>query len=1155
MQHDKVKLPSDFYSEDLKTINNIRFTEREIDIFACIIKKDSMNEMDSLLGVGFRTVGTHIRSIMGKLQCNSQARIREVIKKLDKYPILNSHYLSLRLHQAFIQSLKEASKLTEDRNAVCQITYWADKKTTLIKGHCEQLEKYLKLSGIKAWSKGIENVKPLTSVTRPLVAHTTILFALSDSLIEEFQLDDATTFPSFHQNLGLYLLCDREPTTSLPQQIIENSYVELGKKENYYYSVFEILKKVLTGVDFDRIISGFKNQYKIIYDSPDELPIQIDSKISAPRQQESADRGFLEIFRKNKHWLLVGGILCFITVGILLLISNKKTISEPLQRDTFQKLGSIRSDLPLPSEDNLLQRSYLVTQIKEKLKEQQGIQTVAIVGIGGAGKTTLARQYAHSQNANVIWEVNAETKSINQAFENLAYALSKTEEERKLLKEIQRIKGLLEREEKIRLFVKGKLKAYSDWLLIYDNVETLTDIQKYFPSDPNVWGRGKAILTTRDSTIQNSINHIIHIGELSSQDKFNLFAKIINNKFTAIQEEETRKFLVHIPPFPLEVSSAAYYLKATNTPYKKYLGYLKKYNQEFTILQANLLKELSNYTKTRYSIITLSLKQMIETHKDFKNLLLFISLLDSQNIPNSLLDAFKSGAVVDNFIYHLKKYSFISSQSSLSPSSIPSFSIHRSTQAIILDYLTTTLNLEKSNQLIKSIGDVLCHHIDEIIEEENIPKIKNLISHIEMFLFYKNLLPDKVKEVIFGELGCLYFFLGNYIKAIPILEESFTNLNKNNNKFQIESAYVFAHLGNVYRELGDYEKAKQLLEQSFMIYKKHFPNNLEGKARVLIRLGAVYLNLGDYEKAKQLLEQSLMIYKEDISNNHGCIAQALTYLGYVYRATGNYEKAKSLYEESISIYKQHFSEDHIGFSWILGHLGVFYRELGEYKKAKNLFEQSLTIYKKHLSKDHTFVAWILTHLGIIYGELGNYKKAKQLLEQSLMIYHKPHYKNIAYIAWALGRLGYVHMKLGNYKKAKHLLERTLIIYKKNYGKDHTATARILQRLGQVYLLEGNTEAAENLISKSLKIFQQNKHPEIYICLESLAELYLKKSNIVMSTGDMGRAQVFKRQAIDCLKEALEIVKERVSPHSPHITRIHFKLEAIRAQHSGEHPRI
>ena len=69
----------------------------------------------------------------------------------------------------------------------------------------------------------------------------------------------------------------------------------------------------------------------------------------------------------------------------------------------------IRSDMVIPAEFGFLQRSDEIAKIDSILKKQNNIQSIALVGPGGAGKTVLARQYAHQQQSPVIWEINAET--------------------------------------------------------------------------------------------------------------------------------------------------------------------------------------------------------------------------------------------------------------------------------------------------------------------------------------------------------------------------------------------------------------------------------------------------------------------------------------------------------------------------------------------------------------------------------------------------------------------------------------------------------------------------------------------------------------------------------------------------------------------------
>ncbi len=156
----------------------------------------------------------------------------------------------------------------------------------------------------------------------------------------------------------------------------------------------------------------------------------------------------------------------------------------------------------------------------------------------------------------------------------------------------------------------------------------------------------------------------------------------------------------HIPSYPLDVSIAAHYLKATGVSYAKYLEYLNMNDKEFDNVQGEILKEAGEYIRTRYSIIVVSLRNIIEANKDFKNPLIFISALNSQNIPKDLLISYKNCAIVDSFIYYLKKYSLITDGVPLC--SNYTFTIHRSTQVISLNYLTRELN-QKNNQVIQEI--------------------------------------------------------------------------------------------------------------------------------------------------------------------------------------------------------------------------------------------------------------------------------------------------------------------------------------------------------------------------------------------------------------------------------------------------------------------
>ncbi|OJW50154.1 MAG: hypothetical protein BGO67_02160 [Alphaproteobacteria bacterium 41-28] len=1100
-----ILLPEDIYTSYLQIVNEIKFTRREIDIIAYLLSGKSAKTIATCLSISPKTIEAHMRNIAMKVECNSRDGIIDFIEKSKKFFLIKEHYLSLLTQTSFEEQLLKIAAQLSSECPTCTIVYWRDQEyhSILIRS----LERHLKLAGVKTLIETKEEQIFLKNPVENRESSKTnlVIYAVPETMDEqgEEKITSLTQKTKEEKNSIVALF----PKKNLKDGILQDSgnpeHLYYLERENYYDFTFIVLKKLLQNTKLEQIILDFKNHHEsicgtseIIHERslPEGKPLV---RISLMSQLDTYIHNFFNILKAGKKYFFIGS--CILSIGALCTLFLTKEGDPKLHSDM-----AARADLSIPTQSVFLDRPYLMEQLNQSFQGHKGIQSVALTGMGGSGKTTLARHYTRQQNANVVWEINAESKDkLINSFESLSEALSKTKEEKEKLREFRDLKDAKEREKRIILFVRDKLKHIQDWILIYDNVVKFTDTQNYFPHDPSVWGRGKVILITRDNNIKNNnnINETIQIGELSPKDKLALFVKIMTNgnsyKFTTAQNEQAKKFLNDIPPFPLDVSIAAYYLKATNVSYKTYLEKLTQYDKDFENVQQNLLEEASYYTKTRYGIITLSLQNISNSHKDFRDLLLFISLIDSQNIPRDLLDKYKTSTVVDNFIYNLKKHSFVTSEATLSSGSTPTFSIHRSTRAIALTYLTKLLDTEKNKHFIEPIGAVFKDYIAEVIDKEDFTKMNLLIRHSEMFLSHSNLLTDFVIAPIDGELGSVYRDLGKHEKAKQLFEQCIEIYRKNFYENHFWFAQALGRLGRVYSDQGNYPKAKQLLEQAITIYRNNSYENNPWFARTLGWLGNVYREQGDHKKAKQLFEESLIIYKKNSYDNHPWFAHALGRLGSIYREQCNYEKAKQLLEKSLVIYRKNSYENSPWFARTLTWLGSVYRDLGNNEKAKELLEEGLAIYRKNYYENHPWSAWTLVWLGNVHREQGNYEKAKQSLEESLVIYKKNSYENHPWFARALTGLGCICKEQGNYEKAKKFFEESLQVYKKNSYENHPWFARTLEHLGNIYKDQGNYEKARQLFEHSLGIYRRNQfeyHPWFALTLASLGSVYRDLGN-------------------------------------------------------------
>lgn len=1045
---------------------------------------------------------------MAKIDCNSQDGIISFIERASEFSLLKQFYSELIVYTTFEKKLKEILKRKKE----------------------EPIEKFLIL-----WES--------ESLKDALLQHLTNHLEQADIKVKIQESQDFLEKETEDKGTPLIILCPKD--TELKGKEFSNfNLLQLSEQNNYYLSVFEIIEALYPVLKNKENRSFFKEQAESLQNTPQTLENLNEQRIKLSSSQVSST-----FTKKVTHKRVLSASLC-----LLVAASGSSYFFKQICLEKSPE-SCIRADLITNNDYALLQRPELLKQIESAFDNQSSIQSVALVGIGGAGKTTLARQYASSQKALVIWEINAEnSESLKESFKKLAQSLAISEESKQILREIQKIKDPLEKEKQIISFVKEHIRSYPEWLLIFDNVEKFSSIKSYFPHDTKTWGRGKIIITTQDSTIHNNsyVENVISIDELGFNQMVTLFTKIINHgvkySFTPLQLKEAKQFLENIPPFPLDISVASYYLKMTKTSYADYLENLKTLTDDFIKTQTTLLKEAGDYKKTRYAIISLSIQSILKKHKDFSELLLLVSFLDSQNISKDLLISYKDRSAVDNFIYNLRKYSFIVNETP--PFSFTSsLSIHRSTQEKSRIYLIKHLKLEKNPQILLSVSNFLEKYINDIVKSEDISKMKSIVNHYESFLNHKDLIPETIRGAIGVELGQLYYYLGNYVKSKNYLKESLNILNKESNKRYDKIARALVYLANMYNEVGNSAEAREAIEQSLSIYKQHLPNNYEEIALNLTTLGNIYRRLGDYEKARDLAQQCLVIYEQYLPNNRAGIAQSLAYLGNLYRRLGNYEKAIDLLERSLNIYQNHFSEDHINVAWVSAQLGNVHKILGDYEKAKVFLENSFTMYKTHLSENHMTKGWAYANLGNLYSDLQNYEKAKKYLERGLMIYKNHLSENHITMGWIMTGLGNVHEKLGNYESAKECLEKSRVIHENHYGKSHIEIASVLRDLGQVYLSEGSLEEAEAYLTKAHEIFQRENHPERYTTFEKLSDLYLCKS-MPMKAGNTQSSKNLKTQATIYLKQALEIVEKSFPNHFSAIANIRSKLKILSIEPNG-----
>ena len=910
--------------------------------------------------------------------------------------------------------------------------------------------------------------------------------------------------------------------------------VELG--ESYYQTFFDVLGQLDTHPLIEEASVYFKSNHLLL----------------TPGYQKNVSNSFGGAQRSKKSITAILFVLfCFVIVGgSILLIHQNAT-------------ASIRSDLPIPIEGKRLERPNLLAKIDALFRTKASIKTGVIVGIGGAGKTTLARQYARHQKCPIVWEIDATTQlTAFHSFIELSHVLAKTIEEKRTIDYIQRNNKYPENSIRTIRFVKEKLKQ-NNWMLIFDNVDVLDSIKTFLPTDEKAWGSGKVLITTRNNHIAHNCwlqqSHIVAVPMLTTKEKLNLFLKI--QETGSADHQALAQFLKNIPSFPLDITNAAYYTKNTNNSLNEYLKLLTP-NQK----SESYFREIGYNDKTRYQIVANSVDQILEKHQGFQTILLSVTLLNNRDIPIDFLKKYNDSKVVDLFIQQMCRFSFFTNSFDHT-SCRTSLWIHQSIQQLLFNCLINRLSKEKQQELISTIVNSMYDYVENIINLHEPSKIRSTLIHLTSVSNH-SIIKEFDKSSIDIQLGKLYFCLGNYTKASQYLETGIKPLHVSNLPIRISG---MVYLGAVFEKLTAYDKAEKILEECVCLYRDKLPSDKEGLALALLYLGRTYSNnvkpkqskaalqesidlymkygknkeyeltkavfllaenyiySEEYKKAEYWLQQNKKIFQKINKNYPHVLLNSLS-LGRIRVFLGQYLEAKKILEKGMIEFKQQFPEekDKLKLGWTLPCWGELYRLLGLYKKSEQIYLEVIALYKKYYGPDHMITGFIEGHLGWLYFDTGQYQKAHQYLKKSLTIHGKQYEQQGKAYTFVLYELANMYARLNQKETADTLFKECLKVYETQVDKQYNVRyAFVLEAYGRFCLTGQKAFQGERYIQQALTILKNIKHPDQYKCHEDLGDLYA--------------AQKQYRKAQTFYTSALKFAKLYFRRNSAHIERLKTKM--------------
>ena len=450
----------------------------------------------------------------------------------------------------------------------------------------------------------------------------------------------------------------------------------------------------------------------------------------------------------------------------------------------------------------------------------------------------------------------------------------------------------------IKSLISTKVELYSSWLLVVDNVVSLSGINPHLPETGDThWCKGQLLITSQDTAAIPSetsfSNHISVRKGMTPSDAISLLSSL-----SGIADDETEKEVARALDYqPLALASAAIFVKqvreaSSNFGWKGYLEKLEtgqRANTEDFLAMTN-----QSYPIAMTTAISLAVNDAMSSDKVLNHAFGFISLCGQQPLNLDL---------VIKYILNVENDS------------------HRSGLDESVDEDIIGLRIRKSSLLL--------------VEEDESG------VYVQVHQIVRNVTQTRIKKYSKAQ----YFQIFHW--GITSFHQFIKDKNLHKQDFTSNSLQLVPHLKCLITEIESVFNVADLSEVN--LTAKRYPS-------YFIRFGACCANHCDFNRAKRLCNVALKIIQHGGVYCEGDFAAVYDALGNVHHRMGEFKEAKEYHDHALAIRIEKLGSGHINVASSYNNIGRVLHDQGDLEQAKEYHDRALAIRIEKLGSQHIRVA-------------------------------------------------------------------------------------------------------------------------------------------------------------------------------------------------------